>query len=282
MLRPCTRRQPMRPSSPARSSPARSCCSGSSRCSPRWRCRCSAARRSCGIPPWSFSRPCCWRATPTRTRSADSTCAASLPCTPSCWARRPWPCRSASARIGVPIRARRPRHGCWRCCSRRWVRRSSPWRRRRRCCSAGSRSVAIPTRRIRIFCMPPATRAAWRCSWRFRSCWNRSWRRLRSPSSGRSASPRWRSLSSPAARRTGARVRHPRRPGAAHPARPAGQRRRDRPCRRPSQPSRGGNGRGGWPTARYPRPCCSASPPTSAPTSPRHRSCGWCHWRCTC
>ena len=36
-------------------------CSGSSRCSPRWCCRCWAARRPSGPWRWSCSRACCWR-----------------------------------------------------------------------------------------------------------------------------------------------------------------------------------------------------------------------------
>ena len=42
----------------------RCCCSRCSRCSPRWCCRGSAARRRCGRSRWCSSRPACSPATP--------------------------------------------------------------------------------------------------------------------------------------------------------------------------------------------------------------------------
>ena len=56
--------------SPAPCCSAHSWCSRSSRCSPAWRCRCSAARPPSGTPRWCSSRARCLPAMPTPTASA--------------------------------------------------------------------------------------------------------------------------------------------------------------------------------------------------------------------
>ena len=130
-------------SRPRRSCPP-CCCSRCSRCSPRWCCRCSAARRRCGRWRCSSSRPRCWPATATRTCSSQGAPAHDRPrpsrAVPAGAGVLPIGCRRlgrAAAGRALPVAARPVR-------GRRRPAVRGGRRPTRRCCRRGSRATGHP------------------------------------------------------------------------------------------------------------------------------------------